>query len=122
MRYGEEAVREAAFVFEETREKGSVEADRLARELVAFVMEDSEDEPGYRGSVYWALGKRCDPALVAFFRERLSVELARDVGAVYQILIALEDAGEEVFSPARSSRSVLDDEMNRADAVRYLEG
>ena len=122
MRYGAEDVREAAFLFEETRGKGSVEADRLARELVASVREDAEDEPGYRGSAYWALGKRCDRELVPFFRERLAVELGRDVQAVYQILIALEDAGEEVFSPARSSRSVLDVEMNRADAVRYLEG
>lgn len=122
MRYGEEDVREAAFLFEETRGKGSVEADRLARELVASVMEDPEDDPGYRGSVYWALGKRCDPALVPFFRERLELELERDVEAVYQILIALEDAGEAVFSPARLSRSVMDHEMNRADALGYLGG
>jgi len=74
----------------------------------------------FLSAAYFALGKRCDPADVPFLRDRLKVELNRDPQVFFQVMIALENMGEDVFSPERDSYSILDAELNRSDAIRYL--
>jgi len=101
-------------------ELGDSDPDPIAKEMMSSVLEEGTEDAAYCRSVYWALGKRFDPALVPFFKERLALELKRDVEATYQIMIALDNLGEPVFSPARSSCSVLDHDLNRADAEGYL--
>ena len=69
---------------------------------------------------YWVLGTKRDEKLVPFFLQQLRIELTRDMNCAYQIMIALEDVDEEVFSDERSSYSFDEDDLNRRDAVAYL--
>lgn len=77
-------------------------------------------DPIILSAAYFALGKRCDPADIPFLRDRLKIELGRDPQVCFQVMIALENMGEDVFSPERDSYSILDAELNRSDAIRYL--
>jgi hypothetical protein len=78
-------------------------------------------DTNYRTQAYWALGKRFDRELIPFFRERLAAEMLDDPSIVYQIMIALDNLGEPVFSKARSgSYSILDADLNLVDAEIYL--
>ena len=85
------------------------------------IEDDSSAEGKYRRQAYWALGKRRDKNLISFLRERLRIEMSRDPDATYQILIALDDLQEPVFSERREGHySVLDEELNLDDARAYL--
>ena len=56
-------------------------------------------------------------------RERyaaLQHEIDRDLPVAFQVMIALENLGEQVFADDRSSRSILELELNKRDALRYL--
>ncbi|MES2440358.1 MAG: hypothetical protein V4584_14915 [Verrucomicrobiota bacterium] len=74
-----------------------------------------------RASIYWALSKRFDDSLLPFFQESLARELGEDNSPVFQVMIALDNLNQPVFSKGREgSFSVLDDELNRGDAAAYL--
>jgi len=96
------------------------ELDFLAATIRETLAAEAGLDPIILSAAYFALGKRCDPADVPFLRDRLKVELNRDPQVLFQVMIALENMGEDVFSPERDSYSILDAELNRSDAIRYL--
>jgi len=62
-----------------------------------------------------------DRELLPFFREQLGIEMQRDLEATYQIMIALDNLDEPIFSAERNgSYSILDHELNRQDAEFYF--
>jgi hypothetical protein len=71
------------------------------------------------GSIYWALGKVGDPALRDFFIAALREQLNRNPGAVFQVMVALDNLGERIFGERRS-RSIDDVVENRKAAEQYL--
>ena len=137
MRIPEEAIVAAADRF--AREKGhpvdefeaseiqrfgldDCDLEQLATFLKQMIVEDDWSEEGFRASAYWALGKKYDAELLAFFRKQLAIEVQRDLGSTFQILIALDNLDEAVFSKSRNGQfSVLDEELNKLDAKAYLE-
>ncbi|MCB1079940.1 MAG: hypothetical protein KDM63_15640 [Verrucomicrobiae bacterium] len=135
MRLSEAAIPAAAFLFEEANGNPVGEFEvaemirhglsgqdpgRIAEALVKAVADEGGTEAGYRRQAYWALGKRFDPGLIPFFRRQLAVELSLDLNAAYQIMIALDNLNEPVFSGPRSSQSVEEEDRNRSDAETYL--
>jgi len=84
MRFPQDKIPAAAFLFEQARgmELGAFERDELRNsrlemenpEIIAKSLMGSlfGQDADYCRSVYWALGKRCDRALVPFFKERLA--------------------------------------------------
>lgn len=99
-----------------------IDPELVARELRSTVCEDYKTNSTYRQHAYWALGKLFDANLIPFFKERLAEELRRDLIAVYQILIALDNLEQPVFSEGRDGSVAMHEyEMNRADAKAYLE-
>jgi hypothetical protein len=72
----------------------------------------------YRTSAYWALGKRGDKTDKAKLISALRTEVEAHIRVGYQIMIALDNLGEPVFS--RDSRGYHDDDENRRDALAYL--
>ena len=98
-----------------------VDPELLARELRHLIDSESKADGRDRGQAYWALGKKLDHALLPYFREKLRLELRRDMFAVYQILIALDDLGEEPFGSDRSGYNCHDYDLNRRDAEAYLD-
>jgi hypothetical protein len=73
-----------------------------------------------RVTAYWALGKRSQKEDKRRFVAALEREITRSHSTCYQIMIALDNLGEPVFSSARAGSSVLEAEQNVADAKRYL--
>ena len=95
-----------------------IELDVLAGALRAGILEADAD---YRARAYWALGKRFDRELISFFRERLAAEMREEPSIAYQLMIALDNLEELVFSEARNdSYSLLDGDLNLLDAEAYL--
>ncbi len=96
--------------------------DELAESLCA-TLSASEADADYRASACFALGKKFDHRLLAFFRERLEAELEADeIGVTYQIMIALDKLDEEIFAPERDGGSSSNEhDLNRRDAGAYLE-
>lgn len=134
MEFSKDAITAAAFVFEATNgnmlgdwEKSEIEKHHLigidsfvlSLELVALI-ESAKSSTSERQTAYWALGKRHDESLISFFRKQLSIELKRDLLAVYQILIALDTFGEPVFKSELLSESGNDLECHRRFAEQYL--
>jgi hypothetical protein len=132
MRIPTEAINAAAYVFEgangntlgewqisEIDQYGlrNVDVTALATELVRIVEAETPDSKGH---AYWALGKKVDASLLPFFRKQLGLELGRDIEAVYQIMIALDNLDEPVFADGGTSHSSSDYERNRDCAQRYL--
>jgi hypothetical protein len=134
-----EAVMQAAFLFEKanlgaeaspalgasrgwTREVMGEPVDLAARDqLVQSLRQlalERPDDPA-AGGLFWALGKVGDPSLLPFFQQALAQQLERNPGAVYQILIALENLGQRPFEGAgeRSARNAAE---NVELARRYL--
>lgn len=113
-------VRLSSYEVNEIEAAGLVDADC---EHLADIIWASLEEPqieDYRISAYWALGKRWRETDVPKFIETLRRELPRSGHAVFQILVALENCGEEPFDPRRTGRSISEVELNRADAIAYL--
>lgn len=72
----------------------------------------------YRSLAYWALGKLGRKTDKRRFVDALRREVQGDMQVAYQILIALENMDEPVFS--RDGVSCAEDELNRRDALAYL--
>lgn len=136
-----EAILQAAFPFEKARlapqleaTHGMADSQGWTREVVAAPVDleardqliesrkqlaaERPDDPGI-GSVFWALGKAGDRALVPFVQRALREQLHRNPGAVYQIMIALENLDERPF-PRRASRSLMNAVENLQFAQAYL--
>lgn len=134
MRFSEDAIPAAAFVFKRANgnelgphEIGEIEKhgfETIEPELLVkglrteLERESNVPDSRYRNSCYWALGMRFDTDLLPFFQDSLKKELKRDMESTYQIMIALENLDEEIFS--RESVSITDYDKNRMDAERYL--
>ena len=125
----------AAFLFEQARgyphdeyETAMIQSQGLdladpnliAKELVDAVKSSSCDVL-IRGPVYWALGKRYDETLLEFFRSSLRFESASGTEAAWEVMIALRNLGEPIFDETRSGYGCDEEDMNRADALRYLQ-
>lgn len=99
-----------------------IDPELLTRELRYWIAAQHRSDSRSRQQAYWALGKKRDGRLIPFFRDQLRLELRRDMIAVFQIMIALQDIDEPMFPSDRSGYSSDDYEMNRRDAESYLEG
>lgn len=123
----------AALLFEQKRgrtlsreEEAEIQAAGLYRRATDYVAEEiwhlvtHDPDPSLRGTAYWSLGKLMREGDRARLIEALGREVTKDGDAMYQVMIALDNLGEEVFS--RSSVSVKDVEQNREDALAYLRG
>lgn len=110
------------FDLAELRTWGLVEisADDLAESILERLRGAVEPPRTFRDSAYFVLGKKFDPSLKSFFVERMEFELSRDMEAVYQLMIALDNLREPVFAKDRTGYSVLDNDLNRRDAENYL--
>ena len=137
MRFPEDAIPAAAFIFEmargvphgpfevsEVQKHGldGIDPELLSRELRHLITAEYKSDSRDRQQAYWALGKKRDSGLIPFFRDQLRLELRRDMIAAYQIMIALQDIDEPTFGSDRSGYSFDDYELNRRDAENYLEG
>jgi len=136
MRFSENAISSAAFIFEkhngnslteyelsEIERNGfeDISPDLLVKALKDAVTNDHKSDSTYRQQAYWALGKRYDKALVPFFTDRINIELKRDLIAVYQILVALDSLDEHIFSEHRDGNYDLHEyDLNKQDAENYL--
>ena len=135
MRYSEETLEAIVYLFEQVNglpvEPYALELikkhsltdgvpSKIVDSLIDIVRRDDSLDVSYRISVYWALSKRNDKSLVPFFVERLAFELPIAPSTVYQLLIALDNTGEDVFGGDRDGFSVLETELNLRDAKRYL--
>jgi hypothetical protein len=135
MRFSEETIRAAAFRFEHEAGDPLGEFERaeiakhgidqinpqiLMHELQRAALNERETDSSYRQQIYWALGKIKTNHMKAFFTSCLRLELRRDMEAVYQIMIGLDNIGEKIFSPTRNGYSGLECELNRQDAEAYL--
>jgi len=90
-------------------------------EQICDSLEKSTDlDAEYRGSCFWALGKRCDPLLREFFQNHLAIEVRRDMGVAFQIMLALANLGESVWPADQRGFSLLDVDINRVAAFEYL--
>lgn len=93
--------------------------------LEAALVEALTAEPpaSYRSMAYWALSKRFNNGLIPLFKKWMHRELGnQESGAVYQLLIALDNLEEPVFGSDRNgSVSAADTLLNVRDATIYLE-
>ncbi len=137
MHFPEEAIAAAAFLFERVNGNklskfeideiercglSDIDPQFVAKELMATASDDRKSGSTYRQQAYWALGKLSDEKLMPFFRMRLELELRRDLLAVYQILIALDNLNQPVFSKDRLGNvGIHEYEANRKDAQSYLD-
>ena len=83
----------------------------------------AEKSVSLRGSIYWALGKRFNKKLIPNFRSWLKNEIElKEAGALYQLMIALDNLEEPIFDIDRDgSYSSLDKDLNLRDAKKYIE-
>ena len=131
----EDAILAAAYLFEQANgraldefEIGEIACHGLSgadpalisETLKSAVLDEAKSDPAYRHTAYWALGKRVDRELLSFFRDRLELELLRDLETAYQIMIALHNLDEPVFSKSRTGYGVREHALNRKDAEIYL--
>ena len=96
--------------------------DELAQAIHKTVT-SGEADADYRASACFALGKKMDDELLAFFRGRLELEVeAEELPVIYQIMIALDNLDEEIFAPERDGASSSNEhDLNLRDARAYLE-
>lgn len=135
MEFDEANLAAAAFLFErgrgvpleksqldEIERAGLAEIDPsiLADQIATHLRTSPNVAPNDRASAYWALGKKHDRHLIPFFREALTKEVNCDICVAYQIMIALDNLGEPVFEPSRTSRSFDEDVLNKRDAMKYI--
>lgn len=135
MRFPDNAIAAVAFLFESKngRKLSDFELSEIRRheledsdpnKLAAILKECAQNERSsdatYRQQIYWALSKKFDHKLIPFFRKRLSLELQRDMEAAYQIMIALDNLDEQVFSINRQDYVITEYKQNRLDAELYL--
>jgi len=125
-----------ALIFEQANGNRLDQNDRLlieksglshccAESLEAALIEALNARPplSYRSSAYWALSKRFNGSLIPAFKTWMIRELQeQDGGALYQLLIALDNLGEPVFGDDRKgSYSAMDTGLNIRDAKDYLD-
>lgn len=96
------------------------DAPALAEELLRNLAGGRTADANYRGRAWRALGRRTGAVDLHTVRCALREELARDMGVAWQVMLALQDLGETVFSPARPAPALWEQEDNRQDAMRYL--
>ena len=96
----------------------SATTGEVAARVWTALSEDLSEES--RGAAYWALGKSYRKEEKDRLVSALKIEVGRRAAVAYQIMIALDNLDEPVFSPDRSGYSVLEAAQNLADAERYL--
>lgn len=136
MKLTNQEITEAGFIFERERgfnhsefEKDSINQSNLSQftnsELEEIIINGLDnniyENETERTSAYWALSKRANKKLITNFRNWLKFELENNhYYAIYQILIALDYLEENVFSKSRTGRDDSEFELNRIDALNYL--
>ena len=74
-----------------------------------------------RTSAYWALSKRSNSELIPNFTKWMRMEFEkRNTGALFQLMIALDNLEEPIFHTDRNSYSIDEIELNIRDADKYL--
>lgn len=132
MSFPRESLEVAGYLFEQAHGRVLAPSEISAVEDAGFLSASPEEVAGtiwstlataslpsdYRTSAYWALGKLARKKDKKRFIEALRQEVQTDIRVAYQILVALENMAERVFS--RDSVSFDEDELNRRDALAYL--
>ena len=97
----------------------NLDSETLKNKLIEDLDNGAYNSDEERIQAYWVLSKANDKKLVKHFRKWLEVEFGNlNSKAVYQILIALQNFNETVFS--RTSTSIWEEELNMLDARIYL--
>ena len=122
----------AAFLFEQARgieignhEKEVINSEGLkpsqvlsiANDIKEFVESNLVAGNDLLGAAIWALGKRADNSDVSFLENVLAKVIESDSGAAYQTMIALENAGINIFG---GSSNLQDVEHNKEIGRNYL--
>ena len=102
----------------ETHFGKNIDTTQIKDSLLQAISSHPSPTSNYRSLVYWALGKLYDRSLLVFFQQSLKIERELDLEVAYQVMIALDNLDEPVFS--RTSLSVFDHQQNDQDALRYL--
>ncbi len=97
--------------------------DALTDYLVNLLDMKMPEDVEQRISAYWALSKRADIALIPKFQNWLKQELSSGSSdTIFQIMIALDNFDEPVFSPDREGGyAAIDTDLNLRDARNYLD-
>jgi len=132
MSFGRQNLEAAAYVFEKSHgrqlEVSELSAIQdagfaiLSPDVIADMIWSALEEPQdseYRIEAYWALGKLARMNDKLRFINALRIEIERDIQASYQIMIALDNMDEHIFS--RPGVCCNEDTLNKMDALVYLE-
>ena len=131
MSFARENLEGAAYVFEKFhgRKLDSIDISviedaglaALLPDVIADMIWSALEEPqdiDYRMAAYWALGKLARKEDKERFVSALRAEVKNERRVAYQIMIALDNMNEQVFS--RSGVSFDEDTLNESDAMAYL--
>ncbi len=91
---------------------------KLKGVIVKTLIRDKNLPDEMRCLSYFALGKLYNSELIPFFVERLKIEIERDSKSAYQIMTALDNLDQKIFSS--NSNSIFNIEQNLEDAEKYL--
>lgn len=94
------------------------DCERIADEVWGSLEEERPE--AYRATAYWVLGKQYRAPDKKRLIDALARELPKSMHVTYQIMIALENYGEDVFAPSRRGTGYDEAELNRADAMAYI--
>lgn len=87
--------------------------------IIEAIKEDKIDEP-LKNMAFWALGKLFDASLKPFFVRCLkSAVRTADHPCIYQLMIALDNLGENIFT--KKIANSLEEEENLFQAKEYLQ-
>jgi hypothetical protein len=91
-------------------------------DIIANAIWSALEEPqdiDYRMAAYWALGKLARKEDKWKFINALEAEIKGQMHVAYQIMVALDNMGEPIFS--RNELSFCDIALNNSDALAYIE-
>ena len=95
--------------------------NELEKSILQELENGSYSDDDLRTSAYWALSKRFNRSLIPLFIKYLRFELTnQNTGPLFQLMIALNNMEEPVFSPSRTGFASFETELNMRDAELYL--
>ncbi len=98
-----------------------IDRDYLKEQIIDGINSKIYADAALRTNAYWALSKLPNPNLIPNLRKWLKLELENnEMGTLFQIMIALSNLEEPVFSNKRSGFAFDEIELNRRDAQQYL--
>jgi hypothetical protein len=96
--------------------------NELEKSILQGLENGSFSDDDLRTSAYWALSKRFNRKLIPLFRKYLKYEMElKNTGPLFQLMVALNNIEEPVFSASRTGFAHFETELNLKDAELYLD-